>query len=455
MKKKKRKSQKYITPSKKGGTAEVGGTSRPFSLLIKPAGPDCNLRCEYCFYLPKRALFEQAGESGSKNMVGQDAARLASTSGRDIGFRMSPALLERMIHSYLTTPQPVYTFNWQGGEPTLMGLDFFRSAVELQKWYAPANSRIVNTLQTNATLLDREWARFLSEQKFLVGVSLDGPEDLHDVYRVDAGGRGTFRRVMDGIELLSSAGAEFNILTMVTSKSFDRAGEIFDFFVGHDFRYLQFIPCVEFDSDGRLRDFSVDGKGWGRFLTELFETWYPDYTRQVSIRNFDSIVDFLARGSYNSCTMRGRCDQYFVVEHNGNVYPCDFFVEPQWLLGNIREKEWEELYRSPLYRKFGSQKSRWNSACRTCPYLYLCSGDCLKMRFSSDRDPVSLSRLCEGWRYFFDKTLPRFDALAEEVQHSVLGVPAGIRRPPVGADPEAPCFCGSGKKLKNCHRPGM
>jgi len=416
---------------KKEKTHRTGNSSPPFSLLIKPAGPDCNLRCRYCFYLPKLQLF-----------------------GDEAVHRMSDEVLEQLVRSYMSTQQPAYVFNWQGGEPTLMGLDFFKKALELQRHYAPAGSTVTNTIQTNGTLIDREWAEFIAANRILVGVSLDGPKDVHNAYRVDAAGSGTFDRVMAGIEHLRSSGAEFNILTMITSHSVDRAQDIFEFFWQNGFNYQQYIPCVEFDEEGKPLEYTVSAMDYGRFLVDLFDAWYPKRVRRVSIRNFDNVVNFLAAGEYSSCTMRGKCDQYFVVEHNGSVYPCDFFVEPEWKLGNIMEDEWAHFVRSPLYHRFGAMKSRWNQTCNECPYLHLCSGDCPKMRYAAGRDPSSLSYLCSGHRHFFDNTIDKFMDLSRGVQHNLrTNQPGftGVGMPPYKLSSEDPCFCGSGKKLKNCH----
>jgi uncharacterized protein len=415
---------------------------RPFTLLIKPSGPDCNLRCSYCFYLPKAELFPPSSPGKS------------APTGGDGAHRMSRETLELLVRSYLQTPQRQYQFNWQGGEPTLMGLDFFREAVELQRRYAPRGSTVSNTLQTNGVLIDGEWARFLAEESFLTGVSLDGPGDIHDAYRLDAAGRGSFARVMAGIEHLRREGAEFNILTMVTSRSAGEAARIWDFFREEGFLFQQYIPCVEFDGQGRPLPYTVGPEQWGRFLLDIFRQWYPQYTRRVSIRNFDNIVNFLAAGQYSSCTIRGACDQYLVVEHDGSVYPCDFFVEPQYRLGTIAENGWRSVLNSPVYRAFGAQKSRWNEACTRCEYLYYCSGDCLKMRFRESRDPRQLSYLCSGHRLFFGETLPAFRELAQTVRREVLGAQEARSLPPVSPQPGDTCFCGSGKSFRNCHLGG-
>ena len=413
--------------------SQTGRPNRPFSLLIKPAGPDCNLQCRYCFYLPKLQLF-----------------------GAETGHRMSDEVLEQLVQGYFNTYQPTYMFNWQGGEPTLMGLDFFERVIELQRRYAPSDSRVTNTIQTNGTLINSEWAGFIARNRILTGVSLDGPEEVHNTYRRDAAGNGTYNNVMAGIEHLRRAGAEFNILSMVTAANAERAKETFDFFTRNKFNHQQYIPCVEFDAEGTPREYTVSPEGWGRFLVDLFHAWYPRKVRRISIRNFDNVVNILAAGEYSSCTMRGKCDQYFVVEHNGNVYPCDFFVEPEWRLGNIMDDGWAHFLGSPLYHRFGAMKSKWNPACSDCPYLHLCSGDCPKLRFVTDRDPQSLSYLCRGHRYFYDATIAAFTELSKSLQSNLRKNQPGFTGegvPPLKDSLEDPCFCGSGKKLKNCHGP--
>ncbi len=434
------------------------GTTQPFSLLIKPAGPDCNLRCRYCFYLSKSELFTAettADATGPLHPLETETSK--KEKGKTPGVhRMSDEVLETLISSYMQTLQPVYAFNWQGGEPTLMGLDFFERVVELQKKYGAPGSTVSNTLQTNATLIDADWARFLAKYSVLTGVSLDGPQEIHDTYRKDAGGNGTFGRVMAGIEHLRAAGAEFNILSMVTYSSEGEARRIFDFFEREELGCQQYIPCVEFDSGGRPLPYTVSPEGWGCFLVDLFHRWYPDHVHGVSVRNFDNIVNFMATGELYSCTMAGACDRYFVVEHEGGVYPCDFFVEPRFRLGSVMEDGWEALRNSPVYRAFASQKSRWNEECSSCEYLELCSGDCIKMRFRTEasRNPRSLSYLCSGHRKFFDETLPRFTELGRDVRRRFSLSNDGFYLPPISRSSEEPCFCGSGRKYKNCHNSG-
>ncbi|TVR05800.1 MAG: anaerobic sulfatase maturase [Spirochaetaceae bacterium] len=394
---------------------------QPFSLLIKPAGPDCNIRCEYCFYLEKCGLYP-------------DQTR----------HRMDADTLQKVIAGYMATPQPIYSFGWQGGEPTLMGADFFRTAFELQRSLAPRGATVANGLQTNGTLLDADFAQLLAEYRVLVGISVDGPADLHDRYRRTVGGGATHHRVMQGISHLQTAGVEFNVLTLVSAANVDHPTEVYRYLKSLGVHHHQYIPCVEPLNDG-LTDFSITAEQWGNFLNGIFDEWQEADTRTVSVRHFDSVVNLLVTGQYSSCTMGGSCRQYLVVEHNGDVYPCDFFVTPELRLGNIHTHSLEQAWRSPLMRRFGAQKARWPHRCGECPYLPLCSGDCQKLRLGGDAP----SALCEGWVAFYDHALPRLKEIAARAarRHRIPMVD-----PTAGApEPEAPCFCGSGKRYRNCH----
>ena len=398
---------------------------KPFSLLIKPASADCNLRCQYCFYI-----------GHLENQI--------STP------RMSYDTLEAMIKSFMSTNQDnQFYFGWQGGEPTIMGLEFFQKAIELQIKYAPPGSSISNGLQTNGTLISEKFAKFLGKYKFLLGVSLDGPKELHDYYRKTVKQKPTFDLVIKGIGMLKKFNVEFNILSLVNNITVKKAKEIYNFLKDNQFFFHQYIPCVEFDDKGRLRPYSITGKEWGYFLTELFNEWIKEDTRRISIRLFDSILEYLIFGNYNVCHMQDSCIQYFVVEYDGGVYPCDFFVQDDLLLGNVNNNTWEEIYNSKIYHQFGAEKSRWNEVCNLCPYLSLCHGDCQKMRYGAPRTSNQLSALCDGWKIFYTKTLPRFKVIAEEFKkENQLNVSSNFTFPKFGRN--EPCPCGSGRKYKDC-----
>lgn len=398
---------------------------KPFSLLIKPASADCNLRCKYCFYITH-------------------LEKLTSTP------RMSYDTLEAMIKSFIRTNQKKqYYFGWQGGEPTIMGLEFFQKAIELQMKYAPPGSSISNGLQTNGTLISEKFAKFFGKYKFLLGVSLDGPKELHDYYRKTLNQKPTFDLVMRGIETLKKFNVEFNILSLVNNVTVKKAKEIYNFHKDNQFLYHQYIPCVEFDDKGQLRPYSITGKEWGYFLTDLFNEWIKEDTRRISIRLFDSIIEYLIFGTYNVCHMQDSCIQYFVVEYDGGVYPCDFFVQEDLLLGNVNNDTWEDIYNSKIYQQFGTEKSKWNEECNLCPYLSLCHGGCQKMRFGAPGISNQLSALCQGWKIFYTKTLPRFKIIAEEFKkENNINTSSNFIFPKFGRN--GPCPCGSGLKYKNC-----
>ena len=398
---------------------------KPFSLLIKPASADCNLRCEYCFYI------DHLGIGNTKP-------------------RMTFETLEIMIKTYMSTNQNnQYAFGWQGGEPTLMGLDFFKKVVEFQLKYAPPGSSISNGLQTNATLITEELARFFGEYKFLLGVSLDGPEDLHDYYRKTIGQKPSHALVMRGIEHLKQNKVEFNILTLINNQTVKKAKDIYHYLCDKGFYFHQYIPCVEFDANNTLRPFSITGEEWGMFLSELFDEWIKEDVNKVSIRLFDSIMEYLVHGRYNVCYMGENCVQYFVVEYDGSVYPCDFFVRKDLLLGNLKTDSWEDLLKSKVYKDFGSQKANWNRECDLCPYLSLCHGDCQKFRKGSPKTAKRLSNLCQGWKIFYTKTLLRFKIIADNFKKkNNLTEPYSYKFPKFGRNELCPC--GSEKKFKNC-----
>ena len=356
---------------------------------------------------------------------------------------MSPEVLERLVSTYMSTNQSVYAFGWQGGEPTLMGTGFFREVVRLQQKYGRPGVTVSNGLQTNGTLLSDEMAAFFREYNFLLGVSLDGEESLHNRFRLTAGGEGSYRSVMRGIRSLRRNRTEFNILTLVSMANVARGRDVYNFLKNEGFFYHQYIPCVEWDTAGGMLPWTISGRDWGRFLIDIFSGWYPGDTASVSVRHFDSILNFLVHGRHNVCFMGGSCSQYFLVEHSGDVYPCDFFVREDLRLGNIAESSWPALLDSAVYRKFGACKSRWNDACRDCEFLPFCSGDCLKHRPGEDFG--GLSHLCEGWKLFYRETLPAFRELAKRFTPEPH---------PRRTAPDEPCWCGSGKQFRNCHGAG-
>jgi uncharacterized protein len=396
-----------------------------FSLLIKPASADCNLRCEYCFYIDHLKKVKKKP-------------------------RMSDKVLETVIASYLQTNQKYqFNFGWQGGEPTLLGLKFWQKVIHLQKQYAPKGAIISNGLQTNGTLITPDLANFFSEYKFLLGVSLDGPPHLHNYYRKTIDQKTTHHLVMRGVELLRKHNVEFNILILVNNENVSKASEVYQYLRNKGFFYHQYIPCVEFDKNNNLKSFSIAGDEWGDFLIEIFDQWIKEDINRISIRLFDSILEYLVFGRYNTCHMNINCCQYFVVEYDGSIYPCDFFVREDLLLGNILEDKWEDIINSSIYIKFGQNKSNWNENCAKCSFINLCHGDCQKFRINNVQDSQTLSVLCQGWKKFYIHALPRLKIIAKKIANGSKIIPSTqLRTKKVGRN--SLCPCGSGKKYKNC-----
>ena len=383
----------------------------PFHALAKPSGSLCNLACEYCFYLGKRDLFPWVPAP-----------------------RMRDEVLEAFTRSYIEC-QPAGTpevqFAWQGGEPTLVGLPFFRRVVELQRRYQRSGMRVTNALQTNGVLLDDDWARFLRDHDFLVGISLDGPEDLHDRWRRDAGGRGSFRRVMRGLESLKRRDVAFNTLAVVHAANGSQPARMYAFFKEIGSRFLQFIPLVERDGAG-VSARSIEGRAYGRFLSAIFDCWVGQGdVGRVFVRDFESALSRLAGGGGTVCVHANACGRSLCVEHDGSVFPCDHYVEPGRELGNVLRESLDGMVDGARQEAFGaSKRERLPSACRSCRHLRLCAGGCPK-----DRAPASgRNILCEGYALFFDHALPTLQRMARA-------------RGPARNDP---CPCGSGRKYKRC-----
>jgi len=371
---------------------------KPFTLLIKPSGSDCNLDCRYCFY---------------KNR--------APGLGRGRQ-RMSYDVLEKLVKDYMKLQFPFSGFAWQGGEPTLMDLDFYRKTIELQQNYGTSGQEVSNSLQTNAILLDNEWCIFLQENKFLVGISIDGPKELHDYYRLDSGGNGTFERVMRAIERCKQHKVEFNTLTLINNITADHPDEIFDFLIDLGVRYMQFIPCVEVDpKSSQIADFSASPSQYGKFLCRIFDRWMKYGPQNLSIRNFDSILSYCISGQHTVCTFDRQCNHYLVIEYTGDAFPCDFFVDPKWRLGNIMETDIEKLADNATKLNLMQNKLKLCNKCFTCRHLEICWGGCLKDRSPSDpQNYTSESYFCESYCTFFDYAMQRFMKVADKFRSGSL-----------------------------------
>jgi uncharacterized protein len=403
------------------------------SILIKPAGPDCNMACTYCFYLEKAELF-------SKSKI----------------HRMSEDILEKMIKQAMTQSGTNISFGWQGGEPTLMGLPFFEKAVEFQKRYAQGQS-VGNGLQTNGILINDKWANFVKEYNFLVGLSLDGPKHIHDHYRFMRGNQGSWSHVMDSAKLMLDAGVAVNALSVVNDYSVQFPQDIYEFHKDLGLTYMQFIPCVETDpnDNGRVAPFSVPPEKYGEFLCSLFDLWINDFVDGVpttSIRFFDSVFYSYVDLTPPECTLLPECGVYVVVEHNGDVYSCDFFVEPEWKLGNIMEDNLFDMLNSERQQEFGQIKANYPQACQNCEWLRYCWGGCTKDRLKDPQDK-KLNHFCISYKRFFKHADDRMQQLAEnwkreQKEHHAQYTSREVITEKVGRN--EPCPCGSGKKFKRC-----
>jgi uncharacterized protein len=341
---------------------------------------------------------------------------------------MNEQMLEKLIKDYLHLGFPVAGFAWQGGEPTLMGLDFYEKAVELQKKYASPNQQISNSLQTNAILLDEKWCRFLHDNNFLVGISIDGPKEFHDYYRLDHAGKGTFEKVVKAIETCKKYKVEFNVLVLLNSRNAEHPDELFEFFIKEGIRYLQFILCVEADfatrltarsrkgRTGQIADFSIRPQQYGDFLCRIFDRWCEYGQTKLSIRDFDSVLSFCLTGRHTLCTFDRLCSQYIVVEHNGDCFPCDFFVDPKWRLGNILETPIAELAASDKKLFFARDKQNLCNKCLVCAYLAVCRGGCTKDRILSVDKKMPATYFCESYRQFFNYAMPKFLQIAANIK---------------------------------------
>jgi len=391
---------------------------QPFTLLIKPSGSDCNLDCKYCFYKRRPAI------SPATCGQGLPPAQVRGLNSRQ---RMSEQVLEKLVKDYMQLRFSPAGFAWQGGEPTLMGLDFYKKVVELQKKYGASGQEVGNCLQTNAILLNDEWCRFLHDSKFLVGISIDGPKELHDYYRLDHSGHGTFDKVMRAIEKCKEHKVEFNTLTLLNDKNVEHPDEIFDFFIENGIKYLQFIPCVETDPETfQIKDFSATPQQLGEFWCRIFDRWYEYGPKNLSIRDFDSILSYCLMGKHTICTFDKQCSQYIVVEYTGDAFCCDFFVEPKWRLGNIFETPIEKLATSIKKRAFARVKQNLCNKCLICRHLALCRGGCMKDRAPFDKEGFGReSYFCEAYKRFFDYTMPRFMQIAAQIN---AGLPVKTQR---------------------------
>ena len=424
-----------------------------FHVMAKPIGPICNLDCKYCFYLEKESLYPKVAK-----------------------WAMAEDVLENYIRQYIETHDtPVVSFAWQGGEPTLLGVDYFRKLVEIQKKYANGK-QIQNAFQTNGVLLNDEWAQLFKENGFLIGLSIDGPRALHDTYRGDKGGQPTFDKVMRGMEVLKRHNIDFNTLTTVHRGNADEPLEVYRFLRDNGSGFIQFIPIVErianqatadglqlisadFLGESRVAPWSVDPRQFGNFLCAIFDEWVRRDVGRVFVQLFDVSLEMWAGMEASLCVFRRQCGAALAIEHCGDVYSCDHFVYPENRLGNIMDSPLEALVNSDQQRRFGEAKeTTLPKYCLECDVRFACNGECPKHRFMTTPDGESgLNYLCAGYKSFFRHIDPYMRFMAAEL--AARRAPANVMQWIANREMQAAlqnarrndsCPCGSGKKFKHC-----
>jgi uncharacterized protein len=437
-------------PRGEAGVPAPAWSPAGFHVLSKPTGAICNLACSYCFFLDKELLYE-----GSR-------------------FRMSDDVLDRYIRQLVESHRtPQVAVAWQGGEPTLMGLDFYRRAIELQEKYHKPGMSFQNTMQTNGTLLTDEWCEFFKENEYLIGISIDGPRHLHDAYRVNKRGEGSFDKVMRGLRLLQKHGVEYNILTTVNRVNGDHPLEVYRFLrdeAGTD--WMQFIPVVErVDEHGEpahLRstyasERSVQPEQFGRFLITIYDEWVRNDVGSVFVQTFEAAArNWMGLESSGMCVFNETCGLGLAIEHTGDLYSCDHFVDEAFLLGNIADTNMGDLVASERQHRFGQDKrDGLPQYCIDCDVRFVCHGECPKNRFlmTPDGEP-GLNYLCAGFKDFFHHVDRPMRIITEALRS---GRPASVvmdimRREDAAFDAAVrsagrnePCPCGSGRKTKQCH----
>jgi uncharacterized protein len=417
-----------------------------FHLMTKPRGAICNLDCAYCYFLAKEKLYPNSN------------------------FYMGDNLLQEYTRQYIEAQHvPEITFTWQGGEPLLMGLDFFRQAISYQQQYRKPGMRIMNALQTNGVTLDDEWCAFFKANDFLIGISLDGPRELHDAYRLDKGGNPTFDRVMAGLRCLQKHCVEYNVLTTVHAANADYGLHIYCFLrdeVGA--RYLQFIPIVERDNDKGFQEGtsvtsrSVSAEGYGQFLIDIFDEWVRRDVGRVYVQMFDVALATWVGDSPGLCVFEETCGVALAMEHNGDVYSCDHFVEPKHFVGSIVDIPLSESVVSDKQREFGlAKRDSLPQYCRECDVRFVCNGGCPKDRFiETPNGQAGLNYLCAGYKAFFQYIHEPMNVMASELAHQhppanvmlyMAHKDATLQAAFAHAGRNDRCPCGSGLKFKKCH----
>lgn len=366
------------------------------NLLIKPASGQCNMKCEYCFY----------------NDV------MDNRETKSFGF-MDIKTIENVIKKALMFSKRECTIAYQGGEPTLVGLDFFKKTIEFQNKYNVNRVKINNALQTNGYAITKEWAEFFHDNNFLVGLSLDGTKQTNDIFRHNKNQNGTFNKIMETAKLFDEYKVEYNILTVVNSQTAKKINSIYSFYKKNGFKYLQFIPCLNpFGKENEKKIYTLTDKAYGEFLNKLFDFWYADVMsgNEVHIRQFENYIEMILGYPPESCGMSGVCGYQNVVESDGSVYPCDFYVLDKWNLGNLNEVSFEEIYKKRQELKFIEESQTIDEKCKSCKYFMLCRGGCKRYREPYQNGQYKLNCFCKSYEMFFEHCKDRMINLANRIR---------------------------------------
>ncbi len=384
-----------------------------YQIMAKPVGAKCNLNCTYCYYLEKKNLYRDANIS-----------------------LMTPSVLENFIKQYIQSQSaPVISFVWQGGEPMLAGLEFFKAAVEYQKYYG-AGRRIMNAFQTNGTLINDKWCKFFKQHQFLIGISIDGPEELHDLYRRNHHGDGTWQKVMKGIRLLQDHQVDFNTLTVINNHNANYPLEVYSFLKSIGSSYHQYIPVVEqsaadksqyplslvspaYEGEAKITEWSVSPVQYGDFYIQVFDQWVRNDVGSVYVQMFDVMLANWINEPCGLCVFDATCGNASVIEHNGDLYSCDHYVYPENFLGNIHDRSLLEMMFSSKQQRFGAAKrDALPEFCLKCEYLSICNGECPKHRTAvTSQGDKGLNHLCQGLKNLFEHVAPYMDFMANELRN--------------------------------------
>ncbi len=369
------------------------------SILIKPASGSCNMHCTYCFYV--------------------DVASARVLPNRGI---MEVDTLDAIVRKAFEEAEHFVSFGFQGGEPLLAGLDFYQAFIDLQKRYNTQHIETAFSIQTNGSLINEAWAQFFAEFGFLVGLSIDGKKEMHDSLRPSASGEGSFDQCMKAAELLNNAGADFNVLTVLTRQVAEAPDELWQFYHENDFRFVQLIACLDgLEEEHGSNPFSLDDKLYGQFLCRFFDLWYEAFIKDdyISVRAFDNWIQMLMGRPPENCGMAGRCAAYPVIEADGLVYPCDFYVLDHYKIGDVCTDSFETMLSSPSTQEFIEVSVELQDACQECEYHFICRSGCRRDREPIKEGVASLNYYCEGYKMFFAHALPRMQGIAQNIMSNM------------------------------------